>query len=681
MTAQERSNIFSDDDEDLRPRQQSLGGVLRREGNWKCFMLTLMIAGCLGSVAWCNTAEIDRDLIDFSKHPIKRTVRESPCDVGYAYIPIAFVLLLYLVYLVECYHSTARIQLARRVDVAAVSARVHAMRNATPRVWWKAICYHYVRRKRQVTRYRNGDAYTTTQVYYERVNTHSASTSFAHACCGQKDASRNLVLDSKTPITKVRFSKGFAFANIEAASEFEDQRSRFFAEHERFDDFMEMREGLDLIGVSSFKEYMVAYRDADRCPWYSSQLLFWTLSCLLLSWPLRILIECNTAYVHYTITKIFGTNYELDPSRQLDIDTHLSDTLPPVTSNNYAWALADEQSAVLCSAPRPPRTLPLSHASTVDSLELFAAIRGNCALVPSYSEAMRIDAALREEPAADTNTDNAAAGVVIDMEPEARSSPLRTAKAASFDEPPRRPKVTIATTHSTHNISATARSNEAKQQNRRSWAGVLTTARSARQILEEFRSSTSTTSYEQMPEPQVSENGETTLYFSRELSPTCSRDPFGGRAQTTPTDEPPSYEEALKMPALRKLTRSITGTNLAGPRRAFLRDVLTNRRSCLEGVGVLAGTKGIKAFYGGHYIYSKKKTTNIGPTTGQCAGTLTRVEKKYVLIECLQANTCFSFINNCFDLFLNVLTEIQNIIKKSGLKCTNFSLTVYVTFI
>uniref|UniRef100_A0A2A4K8M7 Transmembrane protein 151B n=1 Tax=Heliothis virescens TaxID=7102 RepID=A0A2A4K8M7_HELVI len=580
-----------------RPRQQSLGGVLRREGNWKCFMLTLMIAGCLGSVAWCNTAEIDRDLIDFSKHPIKRTVRESPCDVGYAYIPIAFVLLLYLVYLVECYHSTARIQLARRVDVAAVSARVHAMRNATPRVWWKAICYHYVRRKRQVTRYRNGDAYTTTQVYYERVNTHSASTSFAHACCGQRDASRNLVLDSKTPITKVRFSKGFAFANIEAASEFEDQRSRFFAEHERFDDFMEMREGLDLIGVSSFKEYMVAYRDADRCPWYSSQLLFWTLSCLLLSWPLRILIECNTAYVHYTITKIFGTNYELDPSRQLDIDTHLSDTLPPVTATNYAWALADEQSAVLCSAPRPPRTLPLSHASTVDSLELFAAIRGNCALVPSYSEAMRIDAALREEPAADTSADNAAAGVVIDMEPETRSSPLRTAKAASFDEPPRRPKVTIATTHSTHNISATARSNEAKQQNRRSWAGVLTTARSARQILEEFRSSTSTTSYEQMPEPQVSENGETTLYFSRELSPTCSRDPFGGRAQTTPTDEPPSYEEALKMPALRKLTRSITGTNLAGSRRAFLRDVLTNRRSCLEGVGVLAGTKVVRLPY------------------------------------------------------------------------------------
>ncbi|CAF4856290.1 unnamed protein product [Pieris macdunnoughi] len=447
-------------------------------------------------------------------------------------------------------------------------------------VRWKAICYHYVRRKRQVTRYRNGDAYTTTQVYYERVNTHSASTSFAHACCGQRDASRNLVLDTKTPITKVRFSKGFAFANIEAASEFEDQRSRFFAEHERFDDFMEMREGLDLIGVSSFKEYMVAYRDTDRCPWYASQLLFWSLSCLLLSWPLRIVIECNTAYVHYTITKIFGTNYELDPSRQLDLDTHLSDTMPPVPATNYAWALADEQSAVLCSAPRPPRTLPLSHASTVDSLELFAAIRGNCAIVPSYSEAMRIDAALREEPA-----DNASnPGVLIDIESE---RPRPAIKAASFDEPPRRAKVTITGTHSSHNI---ADINQAKQLNRRSWAGVITSARSARQIIDDLASNVN---YEQIPET-VPRQRENAVYYSRELSPISSRDPFGGREQTTPTDEPPSYEEALKLPALRKLTRSITGTDFAGPRRAFLRDVLSNRRSCLEGVGVLAGAKVVR---------------------------------------------------------------------------------------
>lgn len=45
---------------------------------------------------------------------------------------------------------------------------------------------------------------------------------------------------------------------MEAAAEFEDQRSRFFSEHERFDDYMEMKEGLDLSYIPHFKEYMVS---------------------------------------------------------------------------------------------------------------------------------------------------------------------------------------------------------------------------------------------------------------------------------------------------------------------------------------------------------------------------------------------------------------------------------------
>lgn len=295
------------------------------------------------------------------------------------------------------------------------------------------------------------------------------------------------------------------------------------------------------------------------------------------------------------ITKIFGTNYELDPSRQLDLETHLSDTLPPVPANNYAWALADEQSAVLCSAPRPARALPLSHASTVDSLELFAAIRENCALVPSYSEAMRIDAALREDPEENASD----VSVLINIENEPRQN-RRAIKAASFDEPANRNRVTIVETHSSNNIVASTSTNEAKQQNRRSWAGVLTGAISPKQVVDEIRTrADGTITYQPLQETQRRRNGgdNNTLYFSRDLSPTCSRDPFHGRAQTTPTDEPPSYEEALKLPALRKLTRSLTGADLSGSRGAFIRDVLTNRRSCLEGVGVLSEAKVIRLPY------------------------------------------------------------------------------------
>jgi hypothetical protein len=98
-------------------------------------------------------------------------------------------------------------------------------------------------------------------------------------------------------------SIGFAFANIEAANEFEEQRSNFFRDNERFDDYLEMREGLDLVG-SNFQEYMISHADRDNLPWYRSHLAFWLFSLLLLSWPFRVIIEYKTSYVHYQVMSI-----------------------------------------------------------------------------------------------------------------------------------------------------------------------------------------------------------------------------------------------------------------------------------------------------------------------------------------------------------------------------------------
>lgn len=44
----------------------------------------------------------------------------------------------------------------------------------------------------------------------------------------------------KYPVIKVRFSKGFVFACVQAANEFEEQRARFFSENEVKDDYMEV---------------------------------------------------------------------------------------------------------------------------------------------------------------------------------------------------------------------------------------------------------------------------------------------------------------------------------------------------------------------------------------------------------------------------------------------------------
>lgn len=76
--------------------------------------------------------------------------------------------MLYLVYLVECYHSPIRIDLLHAESQDSVLSKITQLKLAQPTIWWKAVSYHYVRRKRQITRYRNGDNYTTTQV------THSA---------------------------------------------------------------------------------------------------------------------------------------------------------------------------------------------------------------------------------------------------------------------------------------------------------------------------------------------------------------------------------------------------------------------------------------------------------------------------------------------------------------------------
>ncbi|XP_063239022.1 transmembrane protein 151B-like [Bacillus rossius redtenbacheri] len=454
-----------------RPIQQTVCGALQRETNWKCLILTLLIYGCLGAVAWCRVAEVTKVVINFSLYPIKSTRQMSPCDDGYVYIPVAFMLMLYLVYLVECWHCTARIELGYRVDARSVLEKVRQMREALPIVWWKAVCYHYVRRKRQVTRYRNGDAYTTTQVYYERVNSHAAGSCFVFACCGVKDVSRELALDLKGPITKIRFSKGFAFSNLEAAAEFEDQRARFFSEHERYDDYMEMREGLDLSNVCHFKEYVVAYSDPDRLPWYSRQAVFWACSLLLLSWPLRMVIECNTSYVHYQVTKLFGVNYDASSPRTPDAATTTA-TAPAQTN---------------CDSSRGE----LSHDSTIDSGDLEACIRDdNHAVAPSYSESLLMEAA-RWPGDTDGNANL----------PSAESSYSVRAAAAGAGA-------------------------------RRSWGG----------------SSSS----------RVSAQGARLVFLPGPLADSSPRDPLRGRGATTPADDPPAYEDALRLPALTRLRRSLT---------------------------------------------------------------------------------------------------------------------------
>ncbi|CDQ97185.1 transmembrane protein 151B-like [Oncorhynchus mykiss] len=346
------TTVFEEDTrEEQRPLKQSLSKSLCRESFWKCLLLSMLMYGCMGAMVWCHVTKVTRLTFDSAFKGKSMMYHDSPCSDGYIYIPLAFLLMLYLVYLVECWHCNAKSELQHKMDVEGIYERIQTMQQAKPCIWWKAISYHYVRRTRQVTRYRNGDAYTSTQVYHERVNTHVAEADYDYGHCGMKDISKQLLGLEKAPLTKLRFTKCFSFANVESENSYLTQRARFFTDNEGLDDYMEAREGMHLKDIN-LKECVIVFSEPDHHPWYVSHHVFWAASFLTLSWPLRVFTEYRTAYVHYRVEKLFGAEYV------------------PVTP-------LDER----------PYSHRIPRVNTIDSTELEWHIRSNQQLVPSYSEA------------------------------------------------------------------------------------------------------------------------------------------------------------------------------------------------------------------------------------------------------------------------------------------------------
>ncbi len=100
-------------------------------------------------------------------------------------------------------------------------------------------------------------------------------------------------------------SVSFPYDNFMLSESCDDKRGIYgwvlwVQEQERVDDYMEMRECLELSNIN-FQESLVAWTSPDRLPWFARNKVFWFFSFLLLSWPIRILLELNTAHLHYKV--------------------------------------------------------------------------------------------------------------------------------------------------------------------------------------------------------------------------------------------------------------------------------------------------------------------------------------------------------------------------------------------
>nr|XP_020479409.1 transmembrane protein 151A-like isoform X2 [Monopterus albus] len=379
-----------------RPVQQSLASSLCRESHWKCLLLTLLMYGCFATLTWCALCRvpvlgsssiplgIDGDATSAAYYNDILHL-ESPCSSGYVYIPLAFLAMLYVVYLVECWHCFSKTAMLSHAEFQEVYERVQRLQQATPCIWWKAISYHYVRRTRQVTRYRNGDAYTTTQVYHERVNTHASSSEFDYARYGVKDVSKELLDLQRHPAVRLRFTKCFSFSSARAEAAYLTQRARFFGENEGLDDYMEAREGMHLKNVD-FREHILAFSDPAHQPWFSRHRVFWLASAFLLSWPLRVVSEYRTAYVHYHVEKLFGEDEDTGGGGGGPGGGGRGDGVEGGTENGIHAGGVGIAVGLNGTSYRA-----ISRVNTVDMTELEWHIRCNQQMVPSYSEALLMD--------------------------------------------------------------------------------------------------------------------------------------------------------------------------------------------------------------------------------------------------------------------------------------------------
>uniref|UniRef100_A0A915MHT9 Bestrophin homolog n=1 Tax=Meloidogyne javanica TaxID=6303 RepID=A0A915MHT9_MELJA len=135
----------------------------------------------------------------------------GPCSHGYDLIPMALAGLLYAIYLSECWHYRTLLGIIPRMGASQAKDLASAMRDAVPIVWWKSTSYHYLRRTR-------------------------------------RDLTKELDGLEDFAVVRMRFTKGFLFATVEAANEFEEQRTRFFTENEMLDEYMEASNCISNIG-------------------------------------------------------------------------------------------------------------------------------------------------------------------------------------------------------------------------------------------------------------------------------------------------------------------------------------------------------------------------------------------------------------------------------------------------
>ncbi|KAH9418587.1 hypothetical protein DERP_003912 [Dermatophagoides pteronyssinus] len=291
---------------------------------------------------------------------------------------------------------------------------IDQMRQAKPIVWWKAASYHYIRCYNQSTcqmvntRTLSANEIRSNHITQQRqrlgrkrIDTRYSNARFHYEDrFNIEDISDRLIDIDRSPITRIRFFKGFVFIDKQSAQEFDRQRTNFFHHNFKLDDYLEIREGIDLDGIDFYDSIITLSTDNNNgllnWHWYCRPSMFWIFSAILLSWPFRIILEYNTSYVNYRVVKLFSLLNNINQStimnipnqqhsqschqRSQSIDNNLS-------LSNYLIAPSYSEAILTCSdnfaqgLNNVPTTMMMDDSNSMKTIEMPLTID-----LPSYDE-------------------------------------------------------------------------------------------------------------------------------------------------------------------------------------------------------------------------------------------------------------------------------------------------------
>ena len=204
------------------------------------------------------------------------------------------------VFIESCYSSTMG-YLTTSFNEADAASYVRSLIAKKPYVITTAVCYHLEARYREVSyRDANGNTAYRTETYLERVNTWTGTHFFNFDFWKDNSDTNNIPLPKSGDILRIKLIKEIVFANEATRYSFTKQKQEFENSNRHRDTHMDITTDFN---IARFKEHIMAYDPQTEIPCWMNKYCFVLWSILFLSWPFRIMLQCNTKKCFFKFLK------------------------------------------------------------------------------------------------------------------------------------------------------------------------------------------------------------------------------------------------------------------------------------------------------------------------------------------------------------------------------------------